>query len=148
MNIGEVSTREVCTIRREEPLAVAAREMRKRHCGTVVVIELQGEAVRPVGIITDRDIVCGQVKHAADLSLLTVADVMTSNPFTLLDKSGIAEAIGRMSDRAVRRAPVVNDAGELVGIVSIDDLLPILAKKLGALATLIGRQARGEHESG
>lgn len=142
MDIGEVCSRDVYTVRGEEPLANAAREMRTRNIGSLVVVESRDAAVRPVGIVTDRDIVCGQVSRGADLFCLTVADVMTPHPLTVAETSGIAEAIGQISDRAVRRAPVVNATGGLVGIVSVDDLLPVLAKELGALAKLVGGGAK------
>jgi CBS domain containing-hemolysin-like protein len=59
---------------------------------------------------------------------------MTSAPLTVSEASGISEAIERMQVPRVRRAPVVNDSGDLVGIVSLDDLLPIVAEELGALS--------------
>ena len=144
MNVGDVCTREVRTARRDEPLADAAREMRKRRVGALVVTETKEGITRPIGIVTDRDVVCGQVTRASDLFCLSVGDVMTSDPLTLSETSGIAEAIGRMSSRAVRRAPVVNEAGNLVGVVSVDDLLPVVAAELASLSKLLGAQSRHE----
>ena len=144
MNIGEVCSCEVYIVRRTEPLAEAAREMGKRHVGAVVVVESRGDLVRPVGIVTDRDIVNGQVARGADLHSMKVADGKTSNPLTLSETSGLSEAIERMRARGVRRAPVVNDSGDLVGIVSFDDLVPVVADQLSALAKLMGSQAKRE----
>ena len=95
-------------------------------------------------IVTDRDIVCGQLARQADLFCLNVSDVMTSHPVTVQETSGVAEAVGRLSARGVRRAPEVNEAGDLVGLVSFDDLLPAVAAELAGLAQLIGAQARQE----
>lgn len=144
MRIADMCSREVYSVNAAEPLVDAAHEMHQRHIGAVVVVEKHNGITRPVGIVTDRDIVCGQVSRRADLHCLTVADVMTPHPMTVHESSGIAEAIKFLSMRAVRRAPVINHAGALVGIVSMDDLLPILASELGALASLIGTQARHE----
>jgi CBS domain-containing protein len=144
MNVGEVCSREVYIFKADEPLANAVAEMVKRHVGAIVVVETEPERVRPVGIVTDRDVIRGQVSLKKDLPSLTLRDVMTSPALTVSETSGVAEAIGRMQARGVRRAPVVNDSGDLVGIVSLDDLLPIVAEELGVLARLVGDQARRE----
>ena len=142
MNIGEICSREVYVARASEPLAQAAREMCRRNVGTVVVVERQGELVRPIGIVTDRDIVRALVERAARIDELEIGNVMTWSPLALQEDSEIAEAIEFLSESAIRRAPVINDAGDLVGIVSIDDLLPIISEELGALTRLIERQTR------
>ncbi len=144
MNVGEVCSREVYIFKADESLANAVAEMMKRHVGAIVVVEPEPDRVRPVGIVTDRDVIRGQVSLKKDLPSLTLREVMTSAPLTVSETSGIAEAIEHMRARGVRRAPVVNDFGDLVGIVSLDDLLPIIAEELGALARLVGRQARRE----
>lgn len=144
MIIGTVCTRDVCTCGPLEPLAKVARAMTERHIGALVVVDSKGGQRRPVGIVTDRDIVRGQLDRARDLYCLNVEDVMTSNPLTLAQTSGIEEAVARLSERGVRRAPVVDEEGNLVGIVSTDDLLPALAAELGALVQLIGTQPKRE----
>jgi CBS domain-containing protein len=138
----------VYILKAEEPLANAVAEMMKRHIGAIVVVETELDRVRPVGIVTDRDVIRGQVSLKKDLPSLTLRDVMTSAPLTVVSEtSGVAEAIERMQAQRVRRAPVVSDSGDLVGIVSLDDLLPIVAEELGALARLVGNQARREGSS-
>jgi len=69
---------------------------------------------------------------------------MTRDPTTIAETDSLSQAIERLSAKGVRRAPVVNEAGDLVGIVSFDDLLPVLAEDLSALARLIGTQSRRE----
>ncbi len=144
MNIGEVCSREVYIVRPAEPLADAVAEMHKRHVGALVVVEERPGQVRPIGIVTDRDAIRSQVLRGRGLAGLTIADAMTADPLTLPETCGIPEAIGQMSARGVRRAPVVSEAGDLVGIVSFDDLLPVVSEQLAALAKLIGDQARRE----
>lgn len=146
MEVGDLCSREVYLVSRDEPLVVAVREMRRRHIGALVVVEPRGESMTPIGIVTDRDVVCGQLARQKDLFCLNVGDVMTPEPMTVEETSGTAEAIGRLSARGVRRAPVVNEGGELVGLISFDDLLPAVAAQLSALAQLIGAQARHEGE--
>src|SRR5579885_1883124 len=142
MNIGEICSREVYVARPTEPLTQAAREMCRRNVGTVVVVERQGELVRPIGIVTDRDIVRALVERAARIDELEIGSVMTWSPLALHEDSDIDEAIEFLSDSAIRRAPVISGAGDLVGIVSIDDLLPVVSEELGALTKLIERQTR------
>jgi CBS domain-containing protein len=144
MQVGDICSREVYMVRPDEPLAEAAKEMTHRHIGAVVVVASHGDVIRPVGIVTDRDVVRGQLQRSADLFCLSVGDVMTKMPLTVEENCGLAEAIERMSARGVRRAPVVSSSGDLVGIVTLDDLLPALAADLSTLAKLIGTQARLE----
>jgi CBS domain-containing protein len=144
VEIGDLCSREVYVVKPTEPLARAVREMHRRHVGAVVVAESRGDVLFPVGIVTDRDVLRGQVKRQADLFTIAVQDVMTADPLTLTESKGLAEAISNLRARGVRRAPVVASSGELVGIVSLDDLLPAIAEELSGLAKLIGSQARRE----
>jgi len=144
MRVGDICSRAVCTARPEEPLAQAANEMINQHVGSIVVVESRPDAVRPVGIVTDRDVVCGQIDRSADLFCLNVEDVMSTQLLTVSEDSGVAEALGRMNARGVRRAPVVDSAGSLIGIVTFDDLMPLLAEELTGLARLMGTQDRLE----
>lgn len=148
MQIGEVCSREVYVVRPGDPLVDAAREMEDHHIGSIVVVEANDGLLRPVGIVTDRDIVRGQLQRGADLFRLRVADVMTRTPLTLEESCGVAEGLERLSGRRVRRAPVVSSSGDLVGIVSFDDLLPVVAEDLSALAKLVGTQADRERPVG
>ena len=147
MNIGEVCSREVYIYRAGEPLASAAAQMIKRRVGALVVVESAPGLVRPIGIVTDRDIVRGQVSLGKELAGLTVGDVMTRDPLTVSEASGVGEALEQMRLRRVRRAPVVSESGDLVGIVSLDDLLPVLTEELRALARLVGSQSGHEGRS-
>lgn len=144
MQVGQVCSREVYCVGREEPLARAAHELLHRHVGALVVTQGEGKAIVPVGMVTDRDIVCGQVARRSDLFCLIVADVMTPEPLLVSETQDLAEAVQRMQERGVRRAPVVAESGNLVGIVSLDDLLPVVARNLSSLATLLDRQPAQE----
>ncbi len=137
MNLASICSRSVHTTRCDRPLAEAAGEMLRHHVGALAVMDSRDGSGCAVGIVTDRDIVCGQVNRAANLHCLTVADVMTVKPLMLPEDTGIIEAIESMSPMGVRRALVVNEAGKLTGIVSIDDLLPVVADAVGVLAKLL-----------
>jgi CBS domain-containing protein len=127
-----------------DALSDAAREMRRRHVGALVVVEARGKATRPVGMLTDRDIVCGQLQRSADIHCLTVGDVMSTDLTTVAEDDEVADIIRRLATSGVRRAPVVNASGDLVGVLSLDDILPIVAEELMALARLIGTQSLTE----
>jgi CBS domain-containing protein len=148
MNIGEVCTREVAIVNSGEPLLQAVHEMRRRNIGCVVVVEPRGKLVVPIGIVTDRDIARALPEHPGDLGALPAAAVMTRNPLVLREDESIVDAMARLRQRGVRRAPVVAASGELVGIVSVDDLLGIIAEQLGSLARLVERQTRGPTPGG
>lgn len=141
MTIGDIRTPHVVVTYPDRPLAEAARTMRDSHIGALVVLDPHDPKRRPEGILTDRDIVRGQLTKGADLHCLTVGDVMTRNPLLLQLHMSLSEGIAALTSRAVRRAPVVDANGTLVGIVTLDDLLPALARSLQDLAKLMGRQA-------
>lgn len=146
MQVGNICSRKVQVSCPGDALATAVRKMRDHQVGSIVVVESQGPR-RPIGIVTDRDVLRGQIDRQADLFCLTVADVMARDPMTLPETCGIAEAVQKLGDRGVRRAPVVDAAGDLVGIVTLDDLLPAVASDLTALASLLQTQARREADS-
>jgi len=142
MNINDICSRNVYCVYPSQALAEAAREMNRRGIGTAVVVEARGDKLQPVGIVTDRDMVCGQIALAKDLFCLLVSDVMTPNPLVLDENSGLSEGIGALKAQGVRRAPVVDAAGNLSGIISTDDLLPAVVRELAALVKTVDMQAR------
>jgi CBS domain-containing protein len=145
MNIGDIRSAQVVVTYPDQALAEAARSMRESHVGALVVVEADDSQRQPRGILTDRDIVRGQLRKGADLYCLTVGDVMSQDPLCLRTDMSLGEGLEAMNLRAVRRAPVVDRAGSLVGIVTLDDLLPAIAAELRSLAQLMGTQA---HRSG
>jgi CBS domain-containing protein len=140
MIIGQIRTPNVIVTYPDRPLADAARMMRDSHVGALVVLDKHDPQRQPKGMLTDRDIVRGQLIKGADLHCLTVGDVMTRSPLVLPLDMGLSEGIEALRSRGVRRAPVVDGNGGLVGIVTLDDLLPALARNLQELAKLMGTQ--------
>ncbi|HJS89403.1 MAG TPA: CBS domain-containing protein [Steroidobacteraceae bacterium] len=132
----------------DQALAEAARTMLESHVGSLIVVDAGGKGGKPIGMLTDRDIVRGQLRLSADLFCLTVGDVMTPDPLTITANMGVTEAIEAMRARAVRRAPVVDGSGGVLGIVTLDDLVPAVARELEELATLLGTQPRHERALG
>lgn len=142
MKIAEICSSPVFVAYPDQALAAAAREMRARNVGALVVVAPSDSRQRPLGILTDRDIVLGQVSRATDLGCLTVADVMTPHPLCVQADAEITEVMAMLASRGVRRAPVVDRAGTLIGIVTLDDLLLAIAQQLQELADTITPEPR------
>lgn len=147
MPLGEICNKEVVTASTEVSVLDAAELMRHNHVGTVIVVEQRDGRTLPVGIVTDRDIVLEIVAPGLDPEVMTVGDIMTPEFSTVKHSAGLFEAIQHMRTMAVRRLPVVDDSGELVGIVTLDDLLVLLADELHALSRLVMREQQNEIHS-
>lgn len=146
MKVGDICTRDVVTVSESEDLMAAAQLMRKRHIGYVVVVEpsMADRTVTPLGVITDRDIVVKVLARETDARSLRVGDVMTRQPVTAREESSVAVALHYMREIGVRRVPVVNQAGQLVGILSLDDVLDALAAELTEVASSIRHELKME----
>ena len=143
MCVGEICRREVVTIAPDAGLCDAARVMREKHVGMLVVVgSAPDHADRVVqGVLTDRDIVVTVVGRDAEAKDLKVMDVMTRNPLLVAEGASVAGVLRLMRMDGVRRVPVVGARNELVGVLSIDDVLDVLADQLTAISGAI----RGEH---
>jgi len=144
MNVGEICSRVVVVAERGTPVQQAAKLMRDHHIGALVVTEGAVGARRPIGIVTDRDLVVEVVAADVDYRTLTVGDIMSERPATLKETAGVFETIGQMRGGAVRRLVVVDANENLLGIVAMDDLIPVLAEELSALALAIRLEQRRE----
>jgi len=144
MPIGDLCKKEVVTVQAEDSVLEAAKRMRHHHVGDVLVTEVYSGRNIPVGIVTDRDIVMEVVAPELKPEVITVGDIMTEEFTTVKESAGVFEAIQHMRNMAVRRLPVVDDSGALVGIVTLDDLLVLLADELHALARLVTREQKKE----
>ncbi|MEK7223700.1 MAG: CBS domain-containing protein [Pseudomonadota bacterium] len=140
MTIGKVCNREVVFIHAQASVPEAARLMREYHVGDLVVIkEKTGKRV-PVGIVTDRDIVLEVIAEGVSMDDVSVGDIMSDKLVTAREGDGLLETIKVMRAKGIRRLPVVNDDNELVGILSVDDLINLLSEQIVDLARLIARE--------
>lgn len=146
MDIGSICQQSVITVRRFDELTAAARLMREKHIGYLVVVEpdVATGGERPVGVLTDRDIVVTVVAGGAGPAALRVGDVMTQQPVTVTAAEPIGAALKIMRRVGVRRLPVVGPPGDLAGIVSLDDIVNHLADELQDVAGSIHNQRRIE----
>jgi CBS domain-containing protein len=118
--------------------------MRNEHVGIVVVTKAPADEPVAAGVITDRDIVRAWLDLDVKLAGLPAEKVMTPDPLVLSEAESVETAITRMRERGVRRAPVVTRSGQLIGLVSTDDLIAHLAGGLSGLARLLEQQPRRE----
>ena len=145
MKVGRICNRRVATISKNEPVLEAARRMRDEHVGDLVVLEDDGERHIPVGIVTDRDIVVGLLAKDVDhLRQLDVKDVLTHAVTAVNVDEDVEDVILQMQRMGVRRMPVVDAAGELCGIFTVDDFLGLLSEDLASIVSLVANARRRE----
>jgi CBS domain-containing protein len=136
MTLKDIAIRGVETAGPDTAVEVLANTMDDKGVGSVVITEEN----RVVGIVTDRDIAL-TVAHETDPGTLTAADVMASEPLTLPSSAGVLELTERMADASVRRIPVVDDGGVIVGIVTLDDVVRLLSTELEHLSAVIAAES-------
>ena len=144
MSVGEVCKREVVFVSKDNTVVEAAKLMREHHVGALVVTESEEGRPRPLGVLTDRDIVVEIIAEDLKIENLLVGDVMSFELATIGEDDGISEAIKMMKGRGVRRIPVLNSAGDLVGIFAVDDVIELLAEELSDVAQLLGHEQERE----
>jgi signal-transduction protein with cAMP-binding, CBS, and nucleotidyltransferase domain len=122
----------------------AARLMRDKHVGSLVITDTNEGRVMPIGILTDRDIVIEIISRDISLNEVTVGDVMTYALLKVTEDENIFDVAQRMRARGVRRVPVISRLGELVGIIAADDILELLSEELSLLSRITTREAEQE----
>jgi CBS domain-containing protein len=141
MSIAEFCNRDVVCATRDTTILEAASLMRRHHVGDIIIVDEDAERRWPIGIVTDRDIVVEVVAAGLDPGLVKLADLMLE-PLTILEQhEGVAQTVRTMAQKGVRRMPVVDAQGALLGIVTLDDLLAHFAPPLADLGELV-RQSR------
>ena len=144
MSIKEYCNREVVIVEKTESIRKAVELMRSYHVGDVIVVEKRNGGTVPVGILTDRDIVIEILAEDVDLDKVSVGDVMSYELVTIDERIELMDAIKLMRSRGVRRAPVVDVEGSLVGIFTVDDVLALVAEQLVDIASLISKEQSKE----
>jgi CBS domain-containing protein len=144
MTIGLICNRDVVIIRRDESIHQAAKLMREHHVGSVIVVEDTPLGVKPIGVLTDRDLVVEILAPQLQPEAVSIGDVMSFELVTAGEDDGIWVTLKRMRSQGIRRLPVINQVGVLVGILSMDDILELLVGELNDLVKLTGREREQE----
>lgn len=143
MAIKAICKTELVTIDKSATIKDAAKLMKSKHVGSVIVTEgFNGKRI-PFGIITDRDIALTLASEPKPQDL-PIQQIMQSKPITIKTSEGIYEAIMKMRENGIKRLPVVNDDGSLYGVVCADDLLSLMGEEINNLAKITNTQVNIE----
>jgi CBS domain-containing protein len=137
MSIGRICVREVDTARPDESVAVIAERMHQRSVGALVVTN---DTDHVVGIVTDRDLVSRVLAKGLSPTETPVRDVMTVSPKTISEWTQIESALLIMRSGRFRRIPVVDHDSKLVGLITLDDILMLLAEEFSQIGRLLKRE--------
>jgi len=138
MLADSIMNAEVVTCTRDHTVLRAARLMREKNVGSVVVID---EEHRPIGVLTDRDLTVKVV--ATGLSLETPVDEIMSRPVHVVPQNTlIFDLLRQMSAHKVHRIPVIDEQRRLIGIVSVDDALMLLTTEMVNVADVMGHRTK------
>jgi CBS domain-containing protein len=141
---GEICNRSVVFATGEMPVNEAARLMREEHVGSLVVIEETARGRVVAGILTDRDIAIAVVARDLDSATLRVGDYMSRDVVTARPEDSVNAVLSQMRRNGIRRVPVTTTDNILIGIVTLDDLLEIVAEELRGLVQAIESEKKRE----
>jgi CBS domain-containing protein len=137
MNIGSIAKRHIVTIDGSSSLQQAALLMREHHVGALVITEASAEGPHVTGIVTDRDLAIEVLAQGIDASKARVGGLVRDRLVSAPEGADLGEAVALMRNAGVRRLLVHGAEGQLVGLVSFDDLLQACAAPLAGLAEVL-----------
>lgn len=144
MTLETVCNREVVVVDKHDTILEAAALMRKYHAGDVVIVEDRDGLRYPIGIVTDRDIVIELIAKGIAFDAVAVGDLMCRELVLAQQDDDLLDAIQLMRQKGVRRLPVVDKNGVLIGIITADDLIELIAEQLQEIVRLIGKEQAQE----
>jgi predicted transcriptional regulator len=144
MSVGTICTRKVISVDRSTDVAAAADVMRSKEVGYLVVTDAAKGGLKPVGVVTDRDLVIKVMARDIDPHMLKVSDVMTPDPLIAAYADDIGKTLHRMRALGVRRVPVIDSLGRIAGVMSLDDAFDHLVVQMADVAGSIRSQKAPE----
>ncbi|HTT05776.1 MAG TPA: CBS domain-containing protein [Steroidobacteraceae bacterium] len=147
MLLKDVCTPDVVCCGVETTVREAARLMRARHVGDLVVVDDVKESRMPLGIVTDRDLVIEVLAGDTVRMDAQVGNLMHRPVVIAREGEDTEVVVERMRMHGVRRVPVVDAAGAAVGIVTLNDLLRIVVEGAAALVQIMSRGQNAERRS-
>jgi len=141
--LKDFATRVIAVVEPDTTALMIAKLMRSHHVGALVVVDAN-EKTRPVGIVTDRDLVLELIAEGLDPALFTAGDIMSVDLVMATPEMDAMQAVQLMHSHCLRRLVVADAAGRLVGIVTMEDVLELLTRELASLAN--GLNAARERE--
>jgi CBS domain-containing protein len=149
LTAGDICKRKVTVGYKQTSLVAAAQLMREDHVGSLVVVDDENGSRQVRGLVTDRDIVMSVVATGLDPEPLRLEDIMSEHVVTANEADSLLDLMRSMRENGVRRVPVVGFQDELMGIVTMDDVLKILAQEMNTLVGSIDvgiKQERARHQ--
>ncbi len=144
MQLGEACNRDVIIIADDSSVIEAAKLMRDYHVGSIVVTKKDEGITKPIGIITDRDLVIDVIAKDKSPEKVTVSDIMNSKLITGKDTDQLWNSLRTMRTHGIRRMPVIDSEGSLIGIITADDILELFSEELLDLTRLIALEQKKE----
>ena len=135
--LKEFATTLVAVVEPETSARVVAQLMRRHHIGALVVVDALDKN-KPVGIVTDRDLVLELMAEGLDPAVFTAGDIMSVDLVKAQPEMDAMDAVQLMKKYRLRRLVITDDAGDLAGIVSLEDVLSMLTRELADLAFDLG----------
>ena len=130
LKVIDMAVHKVAVTTPEKSIRESARQMRVEHVGSLVVVDQDG---KPIGMLTDRDITIEGVARGVDVDQTTVRDLMTAPVVTATESEGMVTALARMREFGIRRLPIIDSEGKLVGVVTNSNLIKELSELLDGL---------------
>lgn len=147
MLVKDICTLDIAACGRDLSILEAACMMRQHHTGDLVVVDDPMGDRTPAGIVTDRDIVVEALANELDTAKTPVSTIMSSKLVIANANEDVFDAMERMRVHGVRRLPVVDHSGSLIGIVTLDDILTLQAGHFATLAGIVSKEMDREHRS-
>lgn len=144
MRVGDYCKHGVVTVDPETDCAGIARLMRDEHVGFLVVMRKGDPNRKPLGVVTDRDLVLQVCARDVDMHCVTAADVMSRDPLIARENDDMNDLMQAIRIAGFRRVPVVNDNGALTGIIAMDDAIDVVAGLLCDISGSIRNEQRQE----
>ena len=144
MKVGEYCKKALVAIASGSDAAEAAKLMRKQHVGFLIVYREQDALRKPLGVLTDRNLVLGVMARDVDPHAVTVDDIMSRQPLVATEADELSDMLHAMRFAGIRRVPVVDDRGALTGIMAIDDAIEVVTGLMCDIAGSIKSEQRQE----
>jgi len=144
MTVSDYCERNIALLTRDASLQEAAMMMRIHHLGEVIVIDkLNGKNI-PVGVVTDRDLVIEIMALEVDVEQISVGNIMSLELITVRQDNNLSDTLDIMQQHGVRRLPVIDNSGSLLGVINIEVILKVLCQDLSKMLTLFNNERDNE----
>ncbi len=140
MNVGVICSRETIIAQPQQTVLEGASLMLRFNVGSLLIVATDQKGNKPVGIVTDRDIVLKIVASELYAKEVKLEDIMSSKLLIADESDDVYETLVKMRSKVVRRIPVVDNEGYLKGILTIDDILEFFSNEMGEIVRLFRKE--------